>query len=559
MAALPGEFVSSASMQRPRHGNPVNAKAAISVAVVILLAGWGRSLFWSFWNDEAGTYWMAHDGPIAAVARTWHWPGQSILYAAIASFFCLDHGPLREFLLRLPTLMGMIAAGYFVYRLAEEGIGRHAGVPCAILFAFHPLSLIMGNQARPYGLALGAVTASVWALVRWVETRERRYLCAYVVASALIVYLHYFFVVIFVVHSAYILCVFISKRCWPGYDLPLACAAIGVLAAPLVPHMLLLAREAHTLPMKVVPELEDLVNAAVPLFLLLGVAIATLVLQVFFPARLKGRTPTSWSFLLPVLLWCSLAPLVCFGVSTLTAMHIFVPRYYSLVAPAQALALGYTGYAMFGAERASGWALLAVLSSVATPLGWFTAWRQGGQELRPVIQIIRSESAGAVMPGVFYRSELPESDFYEWRSGLSAESYLYAPFVAYPIRNHLLPLPYTLSPNVKLYISSTVHEARDTPKILFVTRDPSWIPWMMKEMEKAGYEGEVRAPNSFRVVVFRRRTWISAAANEGSTTGPEISVNRPSLQSITALRALSRYNVGTPYPVIFPFAGGLQL
>jgi hypothetical protein len=82
----------------------------------------------SFWVDEAGTFWMVHEGAIRAVQKTWHWPGQSILYSVIASFFCFDGSPWRDALLRIPSLVGIAAAGYFLYRIAERRIGDRAGI-----------------------------------------------------------------------------------------------------------------------------------------------------------------------------------------------------------------------------------------------------------------------------------------------------------------------------------------------------------------------------------------------------------------------------------------------
>src|SRR5581483_7355454 len=97
---------------------------------------WGPRLLRSFWVDEAGTWWMAHDGPILALQKTWHWPGQSLLYSMLASFFCLQAGPLREITLRIPSLIGMAIAGYFLYRMAEQAIGRGTGFVALVMFAF---------------------------------------------------------------------------------------------------------------------------------------------------------------------------------------------------------------------------------------------------------------------------------------------------------------------------------------------------------------------------------------------------------------------------------------
>ena len=192
---------SSQDAALPSSSNQIKLWAA---AAAILLCVWLPRLCRSFWVDEAGTFLMAHNGPLAAIRFTSHWPGQSMLYAAIASVFAVNEGPFREFLLRIPTLAGVLLAAFFLFHLAEKAIGKGAGFLAAVLFVFHPVVVDLGTQARPYGLALAAVCASCLALVRWVDTRRERYLIGYVLASALVIYLHYFFSVVFISHFAYL-------------------------------------------------------------------------------------------------------------------------------------------------------------------------------------------------------------------------------------------------------------------------------------------------------------------------------------------------------------------
>src|SRR4051812_4312450 len=173
-------------------------------AGILFVAVWVPRLLRSFWVDEAGTYWMAHEGLIRAVQKTWHWPGQSILYAAIASLFSFDGSPLRDTLLRIPTVIGLAVAAYFVYRIAERRIGERTGLTAVILFVFHPGVIDLASLARPYALAMAAVAASCWALDEWTVSRGRRHLLYYVAASVLIIYLHYFFAVILGVQALYL-------------------------------------------------------------------------------------------------------------------------------------------------------------------------------------------------------------------------------------------------------------------------------------------------------------------------------------------------------------------
>src|SRR4051812_25582127 len=100
----------------------------------------------SLWVDEAGMFWMARGGPVAAIQKTWHWPGQSILYAAITSLFCFEGSPFRDILLRLPALLGAAAACLILYRFANDAIGRGAGRIAAIAFAFSPITIEYATQ-----------------------------------------------------------------------------------------------------------------------------------------------------------------------------------------------------------------------------------------------------------------------------------------------------------------------------------------------------------------------------------------------------------------------------
>ena len=99
------------------HGN---AGLLIALAAV---AAYLPPMLRSLWTDEAGMFWMARGGPIAAIQKTWHWPGQSILYSALTSFFCFEGSPFRDQFLRIPALLSVVAACYFLYRFAEDAIG----------------------------------------------------------------------------------------------------------------------------------------------------------------------------------------------------------------------------------------------------------------------------------------------------------------------------------------------------------------------------------------------------------------------------------------------------
>ena len=455
----------------------------------------------SFWVDEAGTYWMAHEGLIRAIQKTWHWPGQSILYSVIASLFCFDTSPLRDVLLRVPSIIGIAGAAYFVYRIAERRIGERIGLAAVILFVFHPGVIDLGYLARPYALAMAATAASCWALDEWETSRGRRHLLYYVAASILVIYLHYFFAVILAIQALYLLYVFfVEGRHQRFGEAILAGIAILLSAVPLIPHLKLLLLERHTLPFTGPPSRGDLAAALAPTLLVAGTLVAGCLLtlagrdQGQATARLESR------FVFLVTAWWLIGPLLFMTASKVTAMRIFVPRYLAFSLPAQALLFAFVGSRLFGAAGARVWALTAVALFAANPVVAVRGMH-GGDELLPVINLVR---ARADVP-VFFPSLLQESLFYNWQAGNRPDSYLFAPLVAYPIDNEILPIPVKTTDEAKAYVDEAVNSRlKGKSEVLFVEYDELWEPWILDRMQRAGFHATVRTVGNFKLFAFNR-------------------------------------------------------
>ena len=505
----PDGEVGSRSLARADAALRALASPSVLLAVTMVLAVilYGRLLARSLWVDEAGTFWMAHGGLLAALHKTWHWPGQSILFSIVSSLFCFDGNPYRDQILRIPSLLGIAAACYFLYRFAEDAMGRGAGWIAATLFVFSPVALQFGYQARPYALAMAAAAASCWTLVRWAATGDRRWLAWYVLSSALVLYLQYGFSLVFLAHAVFLLFEgVVGRRSVRWRELVLAYAAIGVLVAPTVLHFMLMLRESATMRHNTGPGILELPDLLLPSTVSVGLVLAGLLVHSLFRERSHVARPLSLPPLaMLVTLWVA-GPLIFFVASSVTPMHLlFVTRYVSYSGLGLAMLLAYAGYAMFGSRAGRVWALLGMTAITANPLR-LVAFGAGAEELRPFLDIIRHESARARdLPPVFFRSELPESDFYNWRAANAKDSRLYAPFVAYPMPNPLLPLPYRFTQEVKEHVSGLLESGlKDRSKVLLVTRDASCIPWFAGRFAAAGFGARVLQPNSFYVVVFAR-------------------------------------------------------
>jgi hypothetical protein len=456
----------------------------------------------SFWVDEAGTFWMVHEGWWRAIQKTLHWPGQSLLYAAIESFFCIGGSPWRELLMRVPSVIGIGAAAYFLYRIAERYIGPRAGLAAVILFVFHPDVTALGFQARPYGLALGAATASFWTLLEWERTRSRVDLVRYMVASILVIYLHYFFAAIFAVHFLYLAYVYaVERRRERIWEWAAAMAGVVLSATPLVPHLKLLVGERNTLPFIHPPELSDLTELLTPSLLIAGLLAAGCVLALLWPVHLRAKEASGGlAFLMLAAAWWLFAPVLFTVVSRATPMRILVPRYVAPSYCAQALLLTWVGYRLFGGVGARVWALLGVALFASNPLLALRG-KTGNEELLPVIRVLRAHPEAPA----FFPSVLPESMFYNWRAGIQPGSYLFAPLVAYPIPNPFLPLPVKPTDEVREYVNELVTtRLAAAPEVVFVSNDEQWPAWITERMRRAGFHSTAMEIGHYRVFVFDR-------------------------------------------------------
>ena len=83
-------------------------------------------------------------------------------------------GAFREWVLRLPVLLGGLAAIVLSALLTRRLAGARAGVIAATLMALHPWLIRYGVDARSYGLSIAFMAAAVFSLERATATGTRR-------------------------------------------------------------------------------------------------------------------------------------------------------------------------------------------------------------------------------------------------------------------------------------------------------------------------------------------------------------------------------------------------
>lgn len=323
----------------------MNLRATLAVlataALLVVARLWAMPLAASLWLDEFGTVWVTDAGLSRVVERARFFP-QSIPYAALVAIARGAFGS-SEIVLRVPSLLAMLAAAWLVARLARACFGAEAGLLAGGAFLLFPAIEFAAADARPYAFGVLAATAALLFLKGWLDGGRVGEAVGYVLAAATAVYFHYLFAAALAGHAVY--AVYRWRRGTPVSLRAMAAAAAGV-AVLLVPAAALVAEIGASRRMHqfgTLPDALHLFNALVPVRVLGLLLPAALV--VFAVRRARGfRVPEPpWSAEdgLALLLSSALAPpLALFAVSRAFATPVFEVRYLLETAPAWAAILG---------------------------------------------------------------------------------------------------------------------------------------------------------------------------------------------------------------------------
>jgi hypothetical protein len=307
----------------------------IVTGAIVVIQLWFGMISTSFWLDETGTWWIVKDGAGEVVRRSVSWSGQSPLFYLIAWLSSRLFG-LNEIALRIPSMLAMSGAIYFLYRIAERLF--NAASAAMVAFVFLCAASFFAIDARPYALAMLFLTVSAWALIRWLDTKRPVDAILYVTTAALVVYAHCIMSLGLgagVMYAAVTLRNRPRRLAWLGF----LQVAIAVLCLPLMPELMTFytTRSAHTITGP--PAMNDLLAGLIPC----SVAGA-LILLVWIYTASRGESAIaekcSPTTALLIGTWSLLAPLFLFLLAVSTDLRLYVGRYYSSALPGQALLAG---------------------------------------------------------------------------------------------------------------------------------------------------------------------------------------------------------------------------
>jgi len=476
----------------------------LALCVLVFLLAWLPRLYWGFWTDEAGTFWMVCKGWREALSRTATWPGQSITYSLLDSFF-VSAGHWKEPLLRVPSVLAIVVAAWQFKRVAELVMDRTAGWLAVVPFVCAPEIVNFGTSARPYALALAASLASFRYLLEWQESRDQKTAAKYLIASVLTLHLHYLFGFIFVIQAAYLVfCQLRGRRISLG--LPLATAIL--LPASMLPLLGVLRSSAHqaeSFAHAVRPTLLQLLQACFPPAVLLGMGLGLLLLFVSARKPYWRRTPLRPEFAFLIATWMTLGPIVFFAVAHLTQQSVFATRYLLFAFPAFVLLVVWV---ISGLERPE-WRFLILMAifagTVLHPGNLLLIFRDSPASWREPLRLIASQSEREAPP-VFVASGLVESGSLRWAEADPATSRLFAALTAYPLRNRTIPLPYQFDEHVKNFIRENhLADYKSGQRCFLLAASGSELgSWMSSYMAQIGFHAVTHQLNDFVVIQFRR-------------------------------------------------------
>lgn len=474
-------------------------------AVVIRL--WVLPLGSSLWLDECGTAWVTAGrfGEILERARLFP---QSLPYAAIVWGMRALFGS-SEIVLRLPSLLAMLAAAWCLFRLGRALVDRETGLLAAGIFLLFPEIEFAAGDARPYALGVLAAIGALWALVRWLDRGRAGDAVVYVLLAGATVYFHYLFATMLVAHAVYALRRRRHGSPVSGRQLVAAAVGLGLVLAPAAALALEMGRRRAAHGFAGSPRLGALAQVLVPgrvLGPLFAALIVSWLLRVAtgFRKPRPAREPTGDTLVLLVLAALLPAPLL-FAISRAAGTHMFVQRYLMAAIPAQAILLAWllgTVLPARGRRVVLGCSLAFVLLQRGGVHDIEIA--HGRENWRDAVSALNAVNGAGP---VFLGGSFVEARSLEIVKDPAHAAYLRAPLDVYPARGPVFVLPLGAGAAGEAYVAGILAES-PPESVALIERSssfPSWQPWFEERFRAQGYAmKEVWASGPLTARVFRR-------------------------------------------------------
>lgn len=518
----------------------------ITVLIGLLLLAcvarlWLMPLPSSFWVDEMATVFVVHhpDHPSFAVAPQ---VPDSIYYQlprAAESVFGFS-----EISYRAPSVLLMALALFLIALLAARLI--HPGAAWFVVFVCLSMRGIndQAADARPYALGTCIAAASLWFLIRWLDSARWWDAAAFVLCGALLWRVHLLFWPFYIVLAIYA-AVRLIRRETPASGLVTLglFVIVGAVLIPVVLDALHQFRRATAHVIVAQPTFRDLrVQLKFGIILICGLGAFGLSRLLKWP---RGSRVIGASSAIAIGAWWLLQPLCLFAVSHATGSSMFVNRYLYIGLPGAALAATLAA-SYFIPEH--WWKPLSAAFAIGV-LIMLGQWRQlwpmhHGSDWRLAAHTI-SEWAGNDTP-VLCPSPFIEARPPVWQPSYALPGFLYCHLPVYQFRGKPYLLPFDESPEARGYVEH-LEKGPITASGRFLIYGGSgavryWRNWFSVQPEFSDWRRQRLGPFGDVVVELFERPRRPEQASASSALGPAAVPGSPIRFRPSAARRLPNHS-----------------
>ncbi len=178
VAAIASPEAQAASRPKP----DVWLAAAYGVALVACFSVWFLAVRAPLWTDETLSYWQIAGG----FKQIWVRSIQGNSFAAYAYILWLTNNVFgsKEIVLRIPSILAMLAAVYVFYRCARELFDWDVSLIATVLFILPRGIAFAAIDVRPYPFALLLTNLTILLFLRWTETHKTLYAALFGISAA---------------------------------------------------------------------------------------------------------------------------------------------------------------------------------------------------------------------------------------------------------------------------------------------------------------------------------------------------------------------------------------
>ena len=414
------------------------------LAVLVAMSVWFLAVRSPLWLDETVSYWSIAGGFRQIWARSLE--ANSFPAYFYILWFTNEVLGSKEIVLRIPSILAMLAATYVFYRCARELFAREVALVATVLFILDHRVVFAAIDVRPYPFALLITNLAIFSFIRWSKTNKVAYAAQLGITLAGIFYFHYLFGCIV---AALVIAYFIDRWRPPLTELRQVGIVAGCFALPMVPvvpRIWYLYQTRNTHIVSDAPIFKSFLHSLAPgvaLFVFFGVAlVAALMHKLSILDRENIR-----KFLLCATL--ALVPSgILYGISVATPLHVFIPRYEAVAVPGIALCWAWI-FSLIDSRLLRVLGCVVLVAWTAYPNYTSPKARIHGRSWKYPLEFSDANAARDGSPLVIC-SPLPESNSWAMPTGPAGESILFAPLSYYKVRATVVPMPRDLDARAQL-------------------------------------------------------------------------------------------------------------